>query len=61
MDIHGFCDDRFAHVRNVFERNFEEHGDVGASFALTLEGEYLIDMWAGHRDAAATLPWDARW
>jgi CubicO group peptidase (beta-lactamase class C family) len=58
VDIHGFCDDRFAHVRNVFERNFEEHGDVGASFALTLEGEYLIDMWAGHRDAAATLPWE---
>ena len=58
MEIHGFCDDRFAQVREVFERNFEAHGEVGASFALTLEGEYLVDMWAGHRDAAATLPWE---
>ena len=50
MQIHGHCDERFASLREEFERNFTERGDVGASFAATIEGEYVIDIWAGHRD-----------
>ena len=45
MEIHGYCDDRFSRVREEFEKNFAERGDIGASFALTLEGEYVIDLW----------------
>ena len=33
MEIHGKCDERFAALREEFERNFTERGDVGASFA----------------------------
>jgi CubicO group peptidase (beta-lactamase class C family) len=58
MDIHGHCDDRFSHVREEFEKNFSERGDVGASFAATIEGEYVIDLWGGHRDTARTQPWE---
>ena len=57
MEIHGLCDERFAPVRERFERNFTEHGDVGACFAVTVEGEFVVDIWAGCRDAANTLPW----
>lgn len=57
MEIHGTCDERFAPVREQFERNFTEHGDVGASFALTMEGEFAVDLWAGCRDAAKREPW----
>ncbi len=57
VDIHGACDGRFAPVREAFERNFTELGDVGASFAMTVEGEFVVDLWGGHRDAAATEPW----
>ncbi len=57
MDIHGHCDERFARVREIFEANFTERGDVGASYALTVEGEYVIDIWGGYRDAAKTQPW----
>ena len=57
VDIHGTCDARFARVQEAFERNFTELGDVGASFAATVEGEFVVDIWAGHRDAAATEPW----
>ncbi|MGE0622771.1 MAG: serine hydrolase domain-containing protein [Pseudomonadales bacterium] len=57
MEIHGFCDERFAPVRDAFEANFTERGDVGASFAATLDGEYVVDLWAGHADAARTRPW----
>jgi len=57
MEIHGYCDERFSAVRDTFEKNFAERGEVGASFAATVEGEYVIDIWAGHADAARTRPW----
>ena len=58
MEIHGYCDERFGALREEFERNFAERGDVGASCAATVDGEYVVDIWAGHRDAAKTLPWE---
>jgi CubicO group peptidase (beta-lactamase class C family) len=58
MEIHGYCDERFAAVRDEFERNFTERNDVGASFAASLEGEIVVDLWGGHRDGAKTLPWE---
>lgn len=57
MEIHGIYDERFAEVRELFERNFSEEGDVGASFAVTVEGEFVVDIWAGHADKARTRPW----
>ena len=57
MQIDGFCDERFAAVRDAFEGNFAEHGEVGASFAATVEGEFVVDLWAGHADKARTRPW----
>ena len=58
MDIQGTCDSRFAAVREAFERNFTEYGDVGASFAATVEGEFVVDLWAGHADKARTRAWE---
>ena len=57
VEVHGSCDERFAKVRDAFERNFSEYGDVGASFAATVEGEIVIDLWAGHADKARTRAW----
>ncbi len=58
MEIHGQCDARFASVRETFEKNFRENGDIGACFAVTLEGEYVVDLWGGHQDAARQRPWE---
>lgn len=41
MELEGFCDDRFARVREEFEKNLAERNDIGASFAVTIEGEYV--------------------
>jgi CubicO group peptidase (beta-lactamase class C family) len=57
MQINGHCDERFSKVRDAFEQNFTERGDIGACFAVTLEGEYVVDLWGGHQDAALTKPW----
>ena len=58
MEIFGFCDEKFDLVREEFERNFTDREDVGASFAVTINGEYVIDIWAGYRDAAKSVPWE---
>jgi CubicO group peptidase (beta-lactamase class C family) len=47
---------RFARVREAFERNFAT-GEVGAALAVTVDGELVVDLWGGHRDAARTKPW----
>ena len=58
MEIHGTCKPEFSGVKAAFEENFEKRGDVGASVAVSLEGELVVDLWAGHRDREHCLPWE---
>ena len=58
VEINGFCDEQFKAVKEAFVKNFEEDLEVGASFAATLNGKFIIDMWAGYSDAAQTKPWE---
>ncbi len=57
IPIHGTCDPRFAAVKMAFENNFREHGDLGASVTITMDGEFVVDLWGGHLDEARTEPW----
>ena len=56
--VQGACPDRFAAVRDAFARNLACGDDVGASFAVTIDGELAIDLWGGFADAARTRPWE---
>ena len=56
--VQGSCDPRFERVREAFERNFAEDGELGASVAVVLDGRSVVDLWGGHRDAARTRPWE---
>ena len=56
-EIQGSCDPRFEGVRSAMAANFAEHGDVGASVAVVLDGEVVVDLWGGTTDAAGTPPW----
>ena len=58
VEVQGHCDARFAAVRDAFANNFREGREVGASFAATVDGEFVVDIWAGHADAARTRPWE---
>lgn len=57
VEIHGTCAPRFARVRDAFAANFAAGREVGASFAATLGGEPVVDLWGGYADAARTRPW----
>ena len=58
IEIHGFCEKQFEPIQEAFIKNFEEDLEVGASLAVTLNGKYVVDIWAGFTDKAQTLPWD---
>jgi CubicO group peptidase (beta-lactamase class C family) len=57
VEIQGDCDRRFEKVRDAFAANFATGREVGASFAATIEGEPVVDLWAGFADGARTRPW----
>lgn len=57
-DIHGTCADRFAPVKAMFQNNFDAGKEVGASVAVSHEGEMVVDLWAGHADAAQSRAWE---
>jgi len=55
----GTCDRRFAEVREEFERNFAERGELGASVCITVDGETAVDLWGGVADPATQRPWSS--
>ena len=50
MASHGLCTARFETIRDEFERNFADRGEVGASVCVTIEGETVVDLWGGMAD-----------
>ncbi len=55
--IDGFCEERFKSVKEVFQSNFDDNLEVGASFAVTLNGKHVVDLWGGYANAAKTKEW----
>src|SRR5579871_1696171 len=57
IPLAGFTDAKFTGVRDAFEANLRSGADLGASVAITLEGETVVDLWGGWADEARTRPW----
>jgi CubicO group peptidase (beta-lactamase class C family) len=57
-EIEGYCEERFKSVKDAFISNFDENLEVGASFAVTINGKHVIDLWGGHADEAKTKQWN---
>ncbi|HET6795183.1 MAG TPA: serine hydrolase domain-containing protein [Acidimicrobiales bacterium] len=57
-EVHGSCDHRFERVREVLSANLDSGADLGASVAVYLDGEAVVDIWGGWRDPDRTVPWD---
>src|SRR5215475_6945869 len=57
IEIHGTYSDRFSGVREAFARNLDTGQDIGASVALCIDGEMVVDLWGGYFDATYTREW----
>jgi CubicO group peptidase (beta-lactamase class C family) len=55
--IEGFCNAPFEKLVEVLTGTLDNGGDLGASVAITVEGELVADFWGGWADAAQTEPW----
>jgi CubicO group peptidase (beta-lactamase class C family) len=55
--IHGRCDQAFIAVRDAFINNFIEHGEIGASVCITVNGVTVVDLWGGFSEPDKTTPW----
>jgi CubicO group peptidase (beta-lactamase class C family) len=51
--IEGYCDERFADVRETLAANLDRGEDVGASVAIFLDGEPVVDIWGGRTQDGA--------
>jgi CubicO group peptidase (beta-lactamase class C family) len=59
IPIEGTCAHEFAAVRDQFEKNFRERGEVGAAVCVYQDGEKVVDLWGGHKDLERSEPWQA--
>lgn len=57
MTVHGHWDNRFAPLVEALADEVQTGGEVGAAIAVDIDGELVVDVWAGHADAARTVPW----
>jgi len=55
--IEGACEPRFSRVRDAFAAAFSRNREVGAAIAFMVDGEMVVDLWAGHLAADKKRPW----
>ena len=58
VEVGGYFDDRFASAIEQFAENIDSKADTGASFAASIDGEMVVDVWGGFQDEARTRPWE---
>jgi len=57
-EVQGTCEARFEGVRKALSASLDSGGDVGASVAVYLHGEPVVDIWGGYVDEAKSAPWE---
>ena len=57
VQVHGYFDPKFTATVAQFASHFTKGEDVGASFALSRDGEMVVDIWAGYLDEGQQQPW----
>ena len=55
--IQGHCAADFAPVKAAFEANFKERDEVGASVAVSVDGEMVVDLWGGTKARDSDEAW----
>lgn len=57
ISVEGHFSERFSATASQFAKNFSSGADLGASFAMSVDGEMVVDIWAGHKDEARRELW----
>ena len=54
----GYCHEDFSEVQRIFNHNFFKYGEIGSSLCVIVDGEIVVDVWAGHKNKEKTKEWD---
>ncbi|MFT5210051.1 MAG: CubicO group peptidase (beta-lactamase class C family) [Flavobacterium sp.] len=57
IEVQGYCDEKFTPVKNILAESIANGEDLGASVAVYLEGEAVVDLWGGFTDEDKTQAW----
>ncbi len=55
--VEGYCAPDFRPLLDAFVENFESDDELGASLAIEIAGETVVDVWGGVADARTMRPW----
>ena len=55
--VQGLCTPRFEPLRQLLANNIATGVDLGASLAVTIDGEFVVDLCAGWADVGRTRAW----
>jgi CubicO group peptidase (beta-lactamase class C family) len=58
-EVHGRCEPAFESLRRALADIIRTGAEVGAALAVSVGKQPVVDLWAGHKDAARAQPWDA--
>lgn len=56
-EIHGTTAPGFEPVRDAFAANWKTGNEIGAAFALMIDGETVVDLWGGWADRKQSRLW----
>ncbi len=56
--VEGTCDPKFEAMREILQRNLDSGADLGASVAVVVEGQPVVDLWGGWANTEQTQPWE---
>jgi CubicO group peptidase (beta-lactamase class C family) len=55
--VEGHCDPRFGPLRDAFQTNFAERGELGAAVCVMVGGRVVADLYGGWADQEHGRPW----
>jgi CubicO group peptidase (beta-lactamase class C family) len=55
--VHGHWDSRFDKLAEALADEIAKGEELGASLAVDIDGESVVDIWGGHADRAKKVPW----
>ena len=53
----GYCHEDFSEVQRIFNHNFDKYKEIGSSLCVIVDGEIVVDIWAGHKNKNKTEEW----
>ena len=59
MTSAGLCQEQFAPVRELFDRQLSSGAETGAALCVIRDGEPVVDLWGGYADAAREKRWES--